>query len=122
MQNGYSLIEIVIGLVIITIFLLCTGSLVNASFTNYRRVLQRNEALDLAIASMEEILQSDTVEPISTGYTNDSMEVKVDVEKVHDDQKEYDNVFLVTVNVEYTKTPTDKKKNNITLQSLKIVK
>ena len=122
MQNGYSLIEIVIGLVIITIFLLCTGSLVNASFTNYRLVLQRNEALDLAIASMEEILQSDTVEPISTGYTNDSMEVKVDVEKVHDDQKEYDNVFLVTVNVEYTKTPTDKKKNNITLQSLKIVK
>lgn len=121
-QKGYSLIEVVIGLAIITVFLVCTGSLVNASFTNYRLILQRNEALDLAIREMEAVLQSDTVTLGDTGYTENSMQSRVTVENIVDGNKVYtDKVFLVTVNVEYSKTPKSEEKYNIKLQSLKVV-
>lgn len=120
--KGYSLIEIVIGLAIITIFLVCTGSLINASFTNYRLILQRNEALDLAIREMEAVLQADTVTLGDVGYTENSMQSRVTVENIVDGNKVYtDKVFLVTVNVEYSKTPKSEEKYNIKLQSLKVV-
>lgn len=123
LQKGYSLIEIVIGLAIITIFLVCTGSLINASFTNYRLILQRNEAMDFAIKEMEEILMSGDVKPIDVGYTENSMEARVTVSKIKSGNKVYDDkVFLVTVNVQYSKTPTSEKKYSIKLQSLKVQK
>lgn len=120
-NKGYSLIEIAIGLAIITIFLLCTGSLINASYTNYRLILQRNEAMDFAIKEMETVLQSDEVASANYGYTQNSMNARVIIDNVKNGAKVYDNVYLVTVNVEYSKTPQSEEKYNIELQSLKIV-
>lgn len=131
-NNGYSLIEIVVGLVMIAIFLLCTGTLINASFTNYRLVLQRSEALDIAIKEMEEILQSDSLEIVDDrvtidkgeiGYNdNDKMSAKVVIEKIKNGNRVYDDkVFLVTVNVEYLRTPRSTQKYNVSLQSLKVM-
>lgn len=122
-QKGYSLIEIVIGLAIITIFLLCTGSLINASYTNYRLIAQRDRALDLAIKYMEEALQNDEIEESETGHVDDTYETTVEIKKVKDESssKIYEKAFIVTVNVEYKKTPKDTRKYNLELQSLKIV-
>ena len=121
-NKGYSLIEIAIGLAIIAIFLLCTGSLINASYTNYRLILQRNEALDFAISEMENVLQSDEATIADYGFTKNSMNARVTVEKIKEGSKVYDDkVFLVKVNIEYSKTPQSEEKYNIELQSLKIV-
>lgn len=122
-KKGYSLIEIAIGLAIITIFIACTGSLINASFTNYRLLLQRNEALDFAIKEMENVLQSDETNVSDVGFAENSMNARVKVEKVKNGNKVYDDkVFLVTVNVEYKRTSKSTEKYNIELKSLKIVK
>lgn len=122
-KKGYSLIEIAIGLAIITIFIACTGSLINASFTNYRLLLQRNEALDFAIKEMENVLQSDETNVSDVGFAENSMNARVKVEKIKNGNKVYDDkVFLVTVNVEYKRTSKSTEKYNIELKSLKIVK
>lgn len=122
-KKGYSLIEIAIGLAVITIFLACTGSLINASFTNYRLLLQRNEALDFAIREMETTLQSEETIIGDVGFFENSMNARVKVEKVKNGNKVYDDkVFLVTVNVEYKRTPNSTEKYNVELKSLKIVK
>lgn len=122
-KKGYSLIEIAIGLAVITIFLACTGSLINASFTNYRLLLQRNEALDFAIREMETTLQSGETIIGDVGFLENSMKARVKVEKVKNGNKVYDDkVFLVTVNVEYKRTPNSTEKYNVELKSLKIVK
>lgn len=120
-NSGYSLIEIAIGLAIITIFLLCTGSLVNASFTNYRLILQRNEALEFAINEMENVLQSDEVSVSDFGFTRNYMDARITIENVKNGSKIYDNVFIVTVNVAYSKTPQGEKEYSIELQSLKVI-
>lgn len=122
-KKGYSLIEIAIGLAVITIFLACTGSLINASFTNYRLLLQRNEALDFAIREMETTLQSEETVIGDVGFSENSMNARVKVEKIKNGNKVYDDkVFLVTVNVEYKRTPNSTEKYNVELKSLKIVK
>lgn len=138
-HKGYSLVEIVIGLAIILIFLYATGSLINASYTNYRLVLQRNEAMDFAISEMEKILGesgdkiikdylTDEVDKSNViisdvGYTKNSMEARVKIEKVINEQKIYgDKVFIVTVNVSYSRTANDTKKYDLELQSLKVIK
>ena len=122
-KKGYSLIEIAIGLAIIIIFLLCTGSLINAAFTNYRLILQRNEALDFAIREMEEILQSDYIELGEVGFTENNMDARIAIENVRDGSKVYDDkVFLVTVDITYSRTQKTTDKYNIKLQSLKVVK
>lgn len=127
-QKGYSLIEIVVGLVVITLFLLTTGSLINASYTNYYLILQRNEAMDCAIKTMEEILSSDDI--LSSGETlsyDGSFDIKVNIDNVSysDDKNQKiisDKVFKVGVEVSYSKSPTSKNKNKVRLESLKIVK
>ena len=51
------------------------------------------------------------------------MDSRVIIEPVKDsDNEESDKVFLVTVNVEYSKTPQSQEKYNIELQSLKVIK
>ena len=121
-KNGYSLIEIAIGLAIITIFLVCTGSLINASYTNYRLILQRNDAMDFAIEEMENVLRSDNVTVSDVGYEKNEMEARVTIEKIKDGNRIYDDkVFLVTVNVMFHKTPKDPEVQSIKLQSLKVI-
>lgn len=123
-NKGYSLIEIAIGLSLFTIFLVCTGSLINASYTNYRLILQRSEALDYAIAQMEGALASGDVDvgvPYRTSYNNMSGEVIV--ENVKDGDITYkDKVFLVTVDVKYKRTPKSTDEYHLKLQSLKVEK
>lgn len=125
-QKGYSLIELAIGLSLFTIFLVCTGSLINASYTNYRLIAQRNEALDYAIAQMEGILAQDKIDastigtPISTSYNNMDGEVLI---KNADGTTEYtDKVFLVTVDVKYKRTPKSTDEYHLQLKSLKVEK
>ena len=121
-KKGYSLIEIVIGLVVITLFLLVTGSLVNASYSNYRLILQRNEALDFAINEMEEVLQEKTVVVSTKEHTEGNMTSEVKIENVTDGEKVYDDkVFLVTVTVHYAKDAKEIQKYQLQLKSLKIV-
>lgn len=121
-KKGYSLIEIAIGIAIITIFLVCTGSLINASFTNYRFVLQRNEALELAIREMEDVLQSDFVEESDIGYNENSMSTRVKIEKIKEGNVVYDDIFKVTVAVDFARTPTSENTETIQLESLKVLK
>ena len=139
-HKGYSLVEIVIGLAIILIFIYSTGSLINASYTNYRLVLQRNEAMDFAINEMEKMLgesgdkiiedymgkyseDSSNIVISDVGYTKNSMEARTRIEKVKSGQKIYDDkVFIVSVNVSYSRTANDTKKYNLQLQSLKVIK
>lgn len=58
-EKGYSLVEVGIGLIIITIFLISSVSLMNGAFNNYRIIEQRNIAMSYAIDRMENILGSD---------------------------------------------------------------
>lgn len=122
-NNGYSLIEIAIGIAIIILFLAGTNSLVNASYDRYRLVIQRNEAMDFAIREMESVLQSGDTNLMDIGHSENNMLARIKVENVKDGNKVYkDKVFLVTVNVEYTKGLNDDEKYNIELKSLKVVK
>lgn len=135
-QRGYSLIEIAIGLAIILIFLVSTGSLINASYTNYRLVLQRNEAMDIAIKYMENVLleSGDSIREMAralpegqtqisyVGYQENNMEAIVKIEKVKEGNNIYgDKVFLVTVDVLYAKTANSDKKYHVELKSLKVI-
>lgn len=121
-NKGYSLIEIAIGLSLFTIFLVCTGSLINASYTNYRLILQRNEALDYAIAQMEGVLSSGEVSlgTITTTYNN--MEGETKIENVKDGTTTYENVYTVTVDVKYKRTPKSTDEYHLQLKSLKVEK
>ena len=86
-------------------------------------ILQRNEALDFALKEIETVLQADEVEVSDYGYSQNSMNARITIENVKDGNKVYDDkVFLVTVNVEYKKTPQSEEKHNVELKTLKVVK
>lgn len=121
-NKGYSLIEIAIGLSLFTIFLICTGSLINASYTNYRLILQRNEALDYAIAQMEGVLSSGEVSPGTITTTYNNMEGETKIENVKDGTTTYENVYTVTVDVKYKRTPKSTDEYHLQLKSLKVEK
>ena len=57
-NKGYSLLEIGIGLLIITVFTTFSLGLFNGCHNNYRVIQQRNIALSHAISKMEYILQT----------------------------------------------------------------
>lgn len=56
-QKGYSLIEIGVGVLIITILLACSTSLFNGCFKIYHAIQQRNNVVNYAVACIEECLQ-----------------------------------------------------------------
>ena len=58
-QRGYSLIEIGVGIIIITVLLACSTSLFNGCFNMYRAVQQRNYVVSHAISNIESLLQMD---------------------------------------------------------------
>ncbi len=58
-NKGYSLVEIGVGILILTIFLLFSVGLINGCYTNYRRIKQRNLAVNRAIYHTESLLQRD---------------------------------------------------------------
>lgn len=65
-QKGYSLVEIGVGILILTVFLVCSVALFNGCYSTYRMIQQRNIATDYAITAMEEMLQTDA--DILTGF------------------------------------------------------
>ncbi len=65
-QKGYSLIEIGIGILILTVFLISSMALFNGCYNTYRRIQQRNVATNLAVKNMEEVLQTDA--GVLTGF------------------------------------------------------
>lgn len=65
-KKGYSLIEIGIGILILTVFLICSMALFNGCYNTYRMIQQRNLAINQAVTSMEALLQKDA--DILTGF------------------------------------------------------
>ena len=65
-NRGYSLIEIGVGLLVLTIFLIFSISLFNGCYNNYRRIKVRNIAIDRAVYHIEKMLQTYADE--LTGY------------------------------------------------------
>lgn len=61
-NRGYSLIEIGVGIIVITVFLLFSIGLFNGCYNNYRRIKARNLAMDRAIYHIEDMLQTDSDE------------------------------------------------------------
>ncbi len=61
-NKGYSLIEIGVGILILTVFLLVSLGMFNGAYNNYRRIKQRNIAVNAAIEQIENMLQMDTNE------------------------------------------------------------
>ncbi len=65
-NKGYSLIEIGVGILILAVFMLVSIGLFNGCYTNYRRIKQRNIAIDSAVKYMEDMIQTDS--NILTGF------------------------------------------------------
>ena len=65
-NKGYSLIEIGVGILILTVFLIVSIGLFNGCYTNYRRIKQRNIAINRAVYYMENMLQTDS--NVLTGF------------------------------------------------------
>lgn len=65
-QKGYSLIEIGVGLLILTVFLICSVALFNGCYNTYRMIQQRNVAVNYAVSAMEDMLQTDA--DVLTGF------------------------------------------------------
>ena len=65
-KRGYSLIEIGVGVLILTVFLVCSIALFNGCYNTYRMIQQRNLATNLAVSNMEDLLQTDA--DILTGF------------------------------------------------------
>lgn len=65
-KKGYSLIEIGIGVLILTIFLLISMAMFNGCYRTYRMIQQRNLAIDYAVSQIETVLQTDA--DILTGF------------------------------------------------------
>jgi len=65
-QKGYSLVEIGVGILILTVFLICSIALFNGCYNTYRMIQQRNIAVNYAVSAMEDLLQTDA--DILTGY------------------------------------------------------
>jgi type II secretory pathway pseudopilin PulG len=61
-NRGYSLVEIGVAIIVITVFSAINLALYNSTYANYRVVDQRNIALNYAVSKMEEALQKDIIE------------------------------------------------------------
>lgn len=61
-NRGYSLVEIGVAIIVITVFAAINLALYTSTYSNYRVVDQRNIALTYAITNMEKALQRDIIE------------------------------------------------------------
>ncbi|MBR6252790.1 MAG: hypothetical protein IKR04_03015 [Clostridia bacterium] len=61
-NKGYSLVEIGVGIIILTIFLIVSLGMFNGAYNNYRRLKQRNSAVNTAVIQIENMLQTDANE------------------------------------------------------------
>ena len=61
-NKGYSLVEIGVGILILTVFLLVSLGMFSGAYNNYRRIKQRNMAVTSAVTQIETMLQMDANE------------------------------------------------------------
>ena len=61
-NRGYSLIEIGVGVLILTVFLVFSVGMINGCYTTYRRIKARDLAINRAIYHIETMLQTDSDE------------------------------------------------------------
>lgn len=142
-QKGYSLIEVGIGLILISIFMACAISMLSGTCANYRLIEQKNVAMSYLIKAMEcELLGTEdyfiTDDSGDTRVIEDSENKKVTLTQVkqynltvtttleslppkngvsYDDSK----VKLLTGTVKfYTKKSEPSSERIIELQTLKI--
>ena len=96
-QKGYSLLEVGVGLVIITIFMVCGVTMLKGTYNTYRVVEQKNIALSYLLRGTEkELLDSDAInvtdDPNNTIVTEDTPSRKVIVTEI-----KANNMKLTTV-------------------------
>ena len=72
-KRGYSLIEVGVGVLILTVFLVCSIALFNGCYNTYRMIQQRNLATNLAVSNMESLLQANS--DILTGFFTEELNV-----------------------------------------------
>ncbi len=75
-NKGYSLIEIGVGILILTIFLIVSIGLFNGCYSNYRRIKQRNIAISRAVYYIENMLQTDS--DVLTGFFVQKLDKTID--------------------------------------------
>lgn len=127
-KSGYSLIEIGIALIIVSIFMISSITLLAASNDNYRRIEQKNIAMSYAIKSIEAIQINDKSiidlnEIKNKAKVENNMEIRTIVENLPPkDGKDYsDKLQIVTVNVDYKLKSNDAGSvATMTLKTLKI--
>ena len=59
-QKGYSLVEIGVGLIIISVFMLSSAGLFRGCASTFRAIKQRNHVINHAVSRVETLLQMDT--------------------------------------------------------------
>ena len=70
-QKGYSLLEIGVGLVLITIFMICGITMLRGTYNTYRYIEQQNIVMNYLIRSVEkELLESANFEIAATPATS----------------------------------------------------
>ena len=74
-QKGYSLIEIGVGIIIITIMLACSTSLFNGCFNIYRAIQQKNYVINHAVTRIEELLLTDADELLPDPTSEELIEI-----------------------------------------------
>ena len=95
-QKGYSLVEIGVGLIIISVFMISSAGLFRGCASTFRAIKQRNHVINHAVSRIEELLQMDT----RILLTDD-----MGTETVDDDVMCVDNDELIEA-VEALKEPT----------------
>lgn len=142
-QKGYSLLEIGVGLILITIFMICGVTMLRGTYNTYRFIDQQNIVMNYLIRAVEkELLESANFEitdsPADTVIQENTNARKVVVTRVDEHNlvitttveilparngKTYANsqVKLLTSNAEfYTKKDDPSSKRILTLKTLKI--
>ncbi len=75
-QKGYSLIEVGVGLVLITIFLICGVTMLKGTYNTYRLIEKKNIAMSYLIKGTENALITGTIIPITDDASGTVTEIK----------------------------------------------
>ena len=142
-QKGYSLVEVGVGLILISIFMACAISMLSGTTANYRLIEQKNVAMSYLIKAVEfELMGVDdytiTDSDEDTRVVNDDGDKKTTVTKIKNynltvtttvenlppkNGESYDNsrVKILTGTVQfYTKKSDPSSKRTIELKTLKV--
>lgn len=100
-QKGYSLIEIGVGIIIITVYLASSTALFNGCFNTYRAIQQRNYVINYAISNVEKMLQMDADILAPDDDLLDEVKILIDKKTEDADEDETKNVTAKLSTGEY---------------------